>query len=167
MAPGDDTVPIALGGGVFVSSCRSGSGGITGARVRSPHRASLGWTRPSSRDWLVAPCPTRCVKLTPGVYYLPMCGGVSIMASRRQITTKTPSPAATIIISTSLCISAEQFNCLSRLVDKSFHQHSGDAPPIVSFGGASAATSRAFTGGPPALADWQVRRAAPRRTLRP
>ena len=52
----------------------------------------------------------RCVKLTPGVYYLPMCGGVSIMARNRQITTKTPSPAATIIVSTSLYVSTEQFD---------------------------------------------------------
>ncbi len=63
--------------------------------------------------------PTRCVKLTPGVYYLPMCGGVSIMARSRQITTKTPSPAATIIISTSLCLSAKQFNCLSESLNNS------------------------------------------------
>jgi len=32
------------------------------------------------------------------VNYLPMCGGVSIMARSRQITTKIPSPAATIIV---------------------------------------------------------------------
>jgi hypothetical protein len=49
------------------------------------------------------------------------------MARSRQITTKTPSPAATIIVSTSLCVSAEQFNCLN-LVDKSLFSHSRSRP---------------------------------------
>ena len=55
------------------------------------------------------------------------------MARSRQITTKTPSPAATIIISTSFCISTEQFNCLSPLLDQRHQKPDARPGPDANF----------------------------------
>ncbi len=100
------------------------------------------------------------------------------MARSRQITTKTPNPAATIIVSTSLCLSTEQFSC-RRSVAYFGHNSAaiqGNNPPGIRQDSgaegesvshlASAGPSRAFTGGGPPFADWHVLRAAARRTLR-
>lgn|SRR5208283_3270507 len=122
---------------------------------------------------------TAVCQVDPPVYYLPTCGGDSTIARSRQITTKTPSPAATIIFSTSLCISTEQFSCrrsVARLGRNSAATQGNRPPDIRQDSGAegesvshlaSAGPSRAFTGGGPSFADWHVRRARAGFTLRP